>query len=318
MPQAAHLATRDNILPTLPASLRFIERGWLNANHVLFLHRDGNVLIDSAYCTHADATVKLLREPGALGDAPLARVLNTHCHSDHMGGNARLQAEYGCEVWVPEGERAHLEHWDGQALWLDVAGQQAEPFRVDGLIRAGDTLLLGGTEWQAVAAPGHRMEALMFHSPEFRLLISGDALWENGLGVVEPTDERFLDAAIDTLDVIGELDVDWVIPGHGRLFGDVPAALDRARSRLRALEGDPVKRAKAMMKALLMFNLLEKQRMPLADMPAYLDGLAFYRDMNRLYLGLDHRELAEMLVGELLRVRALDRQGDWLVPLVAA
>ncbi len=34
----------------------------------------------------------------------------------------------------------------------------------------------------ALAAPGHDMGALVFYNPEHRILISGDALWQNGYG----------------------------------------------------------------------------------------------------------------------------------------
>ena len=63
----------------LPPGMAVIERGWLNANHVLFREtdNDGAVLIDSGYVTHADATLALLRQADALGQRPLARVLNT-------------------------------------------------------------------------------------------------------------------------------------------------------------------------------------------------------------------------------------------------
>jgi glyoxylase-like metal-dependent hydrolase (beta-lactamase superfamily II) len=45
---------------------------------------------------------------------------------------------------------------------------------------------MGGLNWQALAVPGHDMEALGYYNPEKRILISGDALWENGFGVIFP------------------------------------------------------------------------------------------------------------------------------------
>lgn len=305
----------------LPPGMVVIQRGWLNANHVLFRENDndGAVLIDSGYVTHADTTLALLRQPDALGQRPLARVLNTHCHSDHMGGNARLQREYGAQLWVPEAEAPHIQNWDQAALWLDDAGQQAEPFRVDGLLRPGESLLLGQTEWQLLAAPGHRNEALMFYAPEYRILISGDALWQNGLGAVLPDGQNAgIDAALATLDLIAALPVDYVIPGHGRPFADVGAALQRASRRLQALRSDPQRWAMSLLKSLLLFNLLEMGSLPLAQLPAYLDGLPLLQRVSRFLLQQPSMELAQVLLAELEQARVVRREGGLLLPLLPA
>ena len=60
----------------LPDSVRVIVRDWLNANHVLLLDGDDNVLIDSGYITHADTTLRLVRE--GLRGRPLPRLINSH------------------------------------------------------------------------------------------------------------------------------------------------------------------------------------------------------------------------------------------------
>ena len=41
-------------------------------------------------------------------------------------------------------------------------------------------------DWQALAAPGHDPHALLLWCEEEGILISGDALWQNGFGVVFP------------------------------------------------------------------------------------------------------------------------------------
>jgi glyoxylase-like metal-dependent hydrolase (beta-lactamase superfamily II) len=104
----------------------------------------------------------------------------------------------------------------------------------------------------ALAAPGHDMGALVFYNPEHRVLISGDALWENGYGIVMPAevDPTALPAARATLDMLARLDVRVVVPGHGDPFTDVGAALDRAFKRTAAFETDSVRVARHVLKAL--------------------------------------------------------------------
>ena len=90
---------------TLPASIQVFERGWLSCNNILLLGKNdagsGAALIDSSYLSHAPLTLALLNH--ALAGTRLDWLLNTHCHSDHMGGNAAVQNAFGCRTSVPVG-----------------------------------------------------------------------------------------------------------------------------------------------------------------------------------------------------------------------
>ena len=78
--------------PALPPHTTFLERGWLSANSVVFTGPEGAAVVDTGYCSHAEQTVALVQ--AALGGRALERILNTHLHSDHCGGNAALQATW--------------------------------------------------------------------------------------------------------------------------------------------------------------------------------------------------------------------------------
>lgn len=302
--------------PLLPPQLHVFVRDWLSSNNILLKSRDGHVLIDSGYVRHAPLTLALLASPQGIGDAPLAKLVNTHCHSDHMGGNGAIQARYRCPVALPEGEAPLIAAWDQKALLLDYCDQRADRFVVDEIIRPGDTHVWGDLEWRAIAAPGHDMGALVFCNAEHGILISGDALWENGFGIVMPPeiDPSALPATRATLETIANLDPRIVIPGHGDPFTDIAAALDRAFRRLEALEADSLRAVRHVLKSLLMFSLLDKQRMLVADLPGYLDRLEVCRDFNALFFRLPPAELAERLVGELERAGAVRREDGWLRP----
>ena len=84
--------------------LAVLERGWLSSNNVV-IHaaagEPGAVLVDTGHVGHAEQTVALVRH--ALRGEPLARIVNTHLHSDHCGGNAALQRAFGAPITVPPG-----------------------------------------------------------------------------------------------------------------------------------------------------------------------------------------------------------------------
>ena len=219
--------------PRLPPQVRVFVRDWLSANNVLLVSRDGHVLIDTGYASHAPLTLALVASADGIGDAPLALVVNTHGHSDHVGANAALVRRYGCPVAFPASEAGAVARWDHRALLYDYADQRVERFAVDRPIAAGASAVWGDLEWQSLAAPGHDMGALVFFNPEHRILVSGDALWQSGFGFVMPRalDPLALPATRATLDLIAALDARIVIPGHGVPFSDVARCARRARTR---------------------------------------------------------------------------------------
>ena len=100
----------------LPPQVHVFVRDWLSANNVLLKSRDGHVLVDTGYVRHAPLTLALLATVRGLGGEPLARIVNTHCHSDHMGGNAAVAARYRCPIAVPHWSQkwpeAGAPHWE--------------------------------------------------------------------------------------------------------------------------------------------------------------------------------------------------------------
>src|SRR5216117_188973 len=292
----------------LPESIQVIERGWLSSNNVVLHPRTGAIVVDSGYGAHVPQTLALLDR--VLAGKKLARLVNTHCHSDHMGGNAAIQKKFGCPISIPQGEAPAIDNWDEQALILAVADQRAQAFSYDDTFRDGDVLQMGVLDWQVIAAPGHDTHAVMFHSPEARVLISGDALWENGFGVVFPQlfgRDTALAETRATLTAIGRLHVDVVIPGHGRPFGDPSAALERAFYRLEGYEEDITRLARHCAKVMLSFALLEKRSMPLAELPAYVARVPILAELNSRYLRMTPAAMADWLVNELERAGAARR-----------
>jgi glyoxylase-like metal-dependent hydrolase (beta-lactamase superfamily II) len=292
-------------------------RDWLSANQVVLKGDDGCVVVDSGYSKHVPLTLALVASRMGLDGRPLAKLVNTHCHSDHIGGNAALRRAYGCPIALPVDELPLVEAWDERALLLGYADQRAERFTGDEALQPGTTHRWGELEWHALAAPGHDMAALVFFNEAHGILISGDALWENGYGFVMPPaiDPQALPATRATLDMIADLDVRCVIPGHGEPFVDARAALERAMRRTDAFEGDSSRMARHALKVVLAFALLDRERMPLAALPDYVARVAIYREFNERFFGLAPATLAEQLVADLERAGAVRRENGELRPV---
>ena len=108
-------------------------------------------------------------------------------------------------------------------------------------------------------------------------MISGDALWENGFGVVFPELEgtnAFNDVGA-TLDLIESLTPEIVIPGHGRVFRYTPSVMNIARQRLDAFVASPAKHARHAVKVLLKFKLLEVQQQSIEQFNEWAQGTPY-------------------------------------------
>ena len=301
-----------NLPANLPDSMRVFERGWLSSNNILFITPDETALIDSGYFSNAEQTVALVRH--ALGERKLDRLINTHLHSDHCGGNAALQRAYAPHTTIPVDEAEAVREWDESKLSYAATGQQCERFRFDDTYAPGDLLHLGGLDWQALGAPGHDPHSLLLYCEQEGILISADALWENGFGVIFPElqgESGFAEQRA-VLEMIGELDVRIAIPGHGGPFTDVKGALERAHGRLDYFMADRKRNARNGLKVLVAFLLLEKQRLELSTIYATLDASKLMT-AAAAQLGGDTKALVGELVAELVKSGVARLEGETLV-----
>ena len=297
--------------------LQVFERGWLSANNILLTDDDSATLIDSAYVTHEAQTVALVQN--ALNGRALDRLVNTHLHSDHCGGNHHLQTHYTqLETWIPPGEAKAVSIWDVEALSYEATGQLCPRFKFEGLLQVGQILRLACLNWEVHAAPGHDPHSVILFEPTHKILISADALWANGFGVVFPELEgvdAFHEVA-QTLDLIESLKPIWVIPGHGAVFNNVDAALEIARKKLDGFVQNPQKHGRYGAKVLLKFKLLELNQVENKAFRAWATGVPYLIQLHQNFgEKMPMQDWLEDMLLDLERSKALAFQDNMIVNL---
>ena len=275
-----------SVSAALPAGVQVLERGWLSSNSVL-LGGDprGSVLVDTGYCTHADQTAALLAESLTKTASTLRLIVNTHLHSDHCGGNARLLELHQCPLLIPPGDYVHIENWDESQLSFLLTGQQCPRFKPTAALKPGSVLEQAGLGWEVQAAPGHDPHAVLLFEPISKTLVSADALWEHGFGIVFPeiAGEPGFDEVEATLDLIERLSPVIVIPGHGPVFTDANRAIAEARQKLAFFRKNPDRHARHAAKALIVFHLLEVGQQTRAALSGWLQRAPIHRQLHRRF-----------------------------------
>jgi glyoxylase-like metal-dependent hydrolase (beta-lactamase superfamily II) len=260
----------------LPKGMRFIERDWLSANMMVF----DDTVIDTGYDTHTAMTLQLVQHAFE-GKAP-ARILNTHLHSDHCGGNAILQAHYPkILTTIPALDAPAVQAWEADELTFSKTQQTCQRFTFTDTLAADTEIELSKMRFRTIATGGHDEAMLCLYCEKEGLLISADALWEDGFGVLFAQFEGNNGIAEQqaTLNRLAPLDVRLVLPGHGGMFTDFKGAMKAAQQRVDYFAADPDRVWRNGMRVLIKFRLLADQRMSLADLAQLFVGDGLPRQM---------------------------------------
>lgn len=93
----------------------------------------------------------------------LTYVLNTHHHSDHVGGNLELKQKTGCKIFASEYDRNRIPG-------------------IDQSLQEGDTVNLGNHDARILFTPGHTLGHIEYYFEQDKLLFCGDTLFAMGCG----------------------------------------------------------------------------------------------------------------------------------------
>jgi glyoxylase-like metal-dependent hydrolase (beta-lactamase superfamily II) len=142
------------------------------------------------------------------------RLLNTHCHLDHVFGNKWVHETWGLELYIHQGEKQMLElaPLSGERWGLPFQNYEG-PLH---FLEAGDEVLLDQDRLSVILAPGHSPASICFYCKEQGFVIGGDVLFRESIGRTDLPggDHETLLASIRT-QLFTLPDSTEVFPGHG-------------------------------------------------------------------------------------------------------
>jgi glyoxylase-like metal-dependent hydrolase (beta-lactamase superfamily II) len=279
----------------LPAWVTWQERPFPDANLLLLTGRQP-ALVDSGFVGHGQDTADWVRAR----TPDLDLVVNTHWHSDHVGGNGLLQAS-GAGIAAAQVDADAVNRRDPGCCVAEYLDQPVAPYTVDQDLSDGDVLTLGEADWQVVSTPGHTPGHICLWQPDERLLAVGDAMssydvgWVN-LGLDGPDAAA---TALASLYRLVDLGPRVLLTAHGPLPDDTSAALQAALRRTQRLVDDPAGAVWYGARRIFVFALMIWDGIPTGDVEPYLLQRSWLRDAARV-LDVTAESLASELVTSML------------------
>ena len=146
--------------------------------YVLYNEQNKAIIIDpGCYFSAEQETLKMFIEDTGLEPE---RLLNTHCHLDHVFGNKWVHETWGLELYIHSGEETMLKlaPLSGEKWGLPFSNYEG-PLH---FLNHGDTVSLGEDELRVILAPGHSPASICFYCEKQQLLIGGDVLFRDSIG----------------------------------------------------------------------------------------------------------------------------------------
>lgn len=142
------------------------------------------------------------------------RLINTHCHIDHVLGNNYISDQYGLGLEMHEGELPVLKQC---SVVSDMYGipydPSPEPTR---FIEEGEDITFGKTMFKTLFTPGHSPASLSFYNEDEKILIAGDVLFRESIGRTDLPGGNFNILIRNIKEKLFVLDNSvQVFPGHG-------------------------------------------------------------------------------------------------------
>ena len=144
----------------------------------------------------------------------LVKIVNTHCHVDHVLGNAYLSDKYKPEIWANSGDIKLLSEAKkhGIIFGFDIE----EPPVITNFLEEGKDLVFGNSTLKILLVPGHSLGSVALYSPEQNFVIVGDVLFKGSIGRTDLPGGSYDQLMNSIFTKLMKLPPDTVVyPGHG-------------------------------------------------------------------------------------------------------
>jgi hydroxyacylglutathione hydrolase len=141
-------------------------------------------------------------------------LLNTHCHIDHVLGNAWVKNKFGVKLFIHPQEAQILKSVEVYAPNYGFSGYESTG--ADNFLEEGQKIPLGHETLKVLFVPGHSPGHLVFFHEKSKQCIAGDTLFKGSIGRTDlPGGNPTLLLAKIKSELFSLPDDTVIYPGHG-------------------------------------------------------------------------------------------------------
>lgn len=168
-------------------------------SNIYVLGRQEATIVDTGVGNRANPIFPQLAELGVQPEN-IKQVILTHAHHDHAMGTYLILEQARPKIFVHEKDTKYIASSFGEALVR---------------VNEGDTIDTAVGTFSVYWTPGHTGGSMCLYEPSNKVLISGDTVFPDGNYGRYDGESGSLDAIIESLRKLTELDCEIMLPGHG-------------------------------------------------------------------------------------------------------
>jgi glyoxylase-like metal-dependent hydrolase (beta-lactamase superfamily II) len=196
------------------AKVTFLTFNPFQENTYIVYDETGECILIDPGCSDESENNELMGTLQQLNLKPV-RLLNTHCHIDHILGNKFVSETYHLPLEIHAGELGMLERGPTVAAMYGIPYSGFSPIP-DHFIREGEEIIFGNTALKILLTPGHSPASLSFYCEKDHFLIAGDVLFKESIGRTDLpgcNHDLLLASIREKLFPLPDETIVW--PGHG-------------------------------------------------------------------------------------------------------
>jgi len=153
-----------------------------------------NPFSENTYILYDDSRECVIIDPGCFdqseqnqllafiesNDLKPVKLVNTHCHIDHVLGNKFVSEKYNLPLVSHKGEQIVLDQYPNSAMKYGVPFEPSPD--ITEFLDEGDLLKFGNSELEVLFTPGHSPASISFFHKASKQLIAGDVLFQRSVG----------------------------------------------------------------------------------------------------------------------------------------
>lgn len=136
------------------------------------------IIIDPGCCNRSEE--ELLANYIKENALTVTKLISTHCHIDHVLGNAFVKSAYNVPYLIHSHEEPVLKAVKAYAP--NYGFPQYHEVLPDRFLADGDFITAGSNQFQIRFVPGHSPGHIALYNPDYKALIGGDVLFQNSIG----------------------------------------------------------------------------------------------------------------------------------------